>query len=87
MARSKLSIKHAVLRCLSLLVGALLSACPLLAADAQGASAGLNRSAGPATPYPILFVTQVPLRTDVAARLSAFGNHLGGPRRPRVAAT
>ncbi|MDB5958829.1 MAG: hypothetical protein JWP59_123 [Massilia sp.] len=31
------------------------------------------------TPYPILFVTQVPLRTDIAARLSAFANHLGGP--------
>ncbi|WP_426194622.1 hypothetical protein [Massilia sp. DWR3-1-1] len=30
-------------------------------------------------PYPILFVTQVPLHTDVAARLSAFANHLTGP--------
>jgi hypothetical protein len=76
--RTKLSLKHVVPRCLSLLVGALLSACPLLAADAQGASAGPNRSAGPATPYPILFVTQVPLHTDVAARLSAFANHMGG---------
>ncbi|WLI88982.1 hypothetical protein Q4S45_20105 [Massilia sp. R2A-15] len=35
-------------------------------------------AAAPVTPYPILFVTQVPLHTDVAARLSAFGNHMGG---------
>ncbi|MES2297417.1 MAG: hypothetical protein V4582_10260 [Pseudomonadota bacterium] len=28
--------------------------------------------------HPILFVTQVPLHTDVAARLSAFANHLTG---------
>ena len=35
-------------------------------------------AAGPNTPYPILFATQVPLHTDVGARLSAFANHLGG---------
>ena len=34
--------------------------------------------AGAPTPFPLLFVTQVPLRTDVAARLSAFANHLTG---------
>ena len=28
------------------------------------------------TPYPLLFVTQVPVRSDAAARLSAFANHL-----------
>jgi hypothetical protein len=28
--------------------------------------------------YPILFVTQVPVETDQAARLSAFANHLSG---------
>lgn len=38
-------------------------------------------AAAPATPYPILFVTQVPLHTDVAARLSAFGNHVGGVKQ------
>lgn len=38
---------------------------------------GAAHAAAP-TPYPILFVTQVPLHTDVAARLSAFANHLGG---------
>ncbi|MDL2357102.1 MAG: hypothetical protein QFF03_17750 [Pseudomonadota bacterium] len=40
--------------------------------------AGAAPAAAPRTPYPILFVTQVPLHSDVAARLSAFGNHLGG---------
>lgn len=30
-------------------------------------------------PYPLLFVTQVPVRTDIAARLSAFANHMSGP--------
>lgn len=33
------------------------------------------------TPFPILFVTQVPVHTDQAARLSAFANHLGGPQQ------
>ncbi len=37
------------------------------------------RAALPRTPYPILFATQVPLHTDVAARLSTFANHVGGP--------
>jgi hypothetical protein len=32
------------------------------------------------TPSPILFVTQVPLHTDVAARLSTFANHLPGDK-------
>ena len=32
-----------------------------------------------ATPYPILFVTQVPVHSDAAARLSAFANHMTGP--------
>jgi hypothetical protein len=64
-------MKKVVLRGLSLLAASFLSACPLPAA-------GATPAAGPATPYPILFVTQVPLHTDVAARLSAFANHLGG---------
>jgi hypothetical protein len=55
-------MRIAVLRCLPL-AGALLSTAV---------------AAAPVTPYPILFVTQVPPHTDVAARLSAFGNHLGG---------
>ena len=38
---------------------------------------GSAQAAAP-PPYPILFVTQVPLHTDVAARLSAFANHQGG---------
>jgi hypothetical protein len=54
-----------VLRCAGLLAAALLAA-------------GGAHAIGPATPYPILFVTQVPLYTDAAARLSAFANHLGG---------
>ena len=40
----------------------------------------------PAPParYPLLFVTQVPIHTDIAARLSAFANHLPGiDRVPR----
>jgi hypothetical protein len=42
------------------------------------APAGDSVAAGPATRYPILFVTQVPLPLDRAARLSAFANHLTG---------
>jgi hypothetical protein len=49
----------------------------LLAAVAVTASPFAG-AGGPTTPYPILFATQVPLHTDVAARLSAFANHLGG---------
>jgi hypothetical protein len=59
-------MKKVVLLCASLLAGAIAAAAPL--------SAG----AGPTTPYPILFATQVPLHTDAAARLSAFANHMGG---------
>jgi hypothetical protein len=42
------------------------------------ASFTVNVNQAPAAPtsYPILFVTQVPLHTDLAARLSAFANHL-----------
>ncbi|MES2757961.1 MAG: hypothetical protein V4693_11350 [Pseudomonadota bacterium] len=58
-------MRKVVLRCLGLLAAA------VLPAWAHGA--------GPATPYPILFVTQVPVHTDAAARLSAFANHMGGP--------
>jgi hypothetical protein len=35
--------------------------------------------AGAPLTYPVLFATQVPLRTDNAARLSAFANHLTAP--------
>jgi mono/diheme cytochrome c family protein len=46
---------------------------------AQAASPGpLFEATGPHTRYPILFVTQVPLPLDRAARLSAFANHLAG---------
>ncbi len=34
---------------------------------------------GPTTPYPILFVTQVPLGADFASLVSAFANHKGDP--------
>jgi hypothetical protein len=56
----------------------------LIAQDADGhvTRAGLtvnvNGVAAKPASYPILFVTQVPLRTDQAARLSAFANHLPG---------
>jgi hypothetical protein len=52
--------------------------------DAQGrkASAALTlnvtQAPAPAVAYPILFVTQTPLHTDFAARLSAFANHQAG---------
>ena len=47
-------------------------------------AAGWAHAAGPRTPYPILFATQVPLHTDVAARLSAFANHMtGSDQAPR----
>ena len=32
---------------------------------------------GPVTPYPILFVTQIPIRSDFTTIGSAFGNHRG----------
>jgi hypothetical protein len=53
----------------------------LLALDAAGNSTraaltvNVNQASGPATAWPLLFVTQVPPGTDVAARLSAFANH------------
>jgi hypothetical protein len=56
----------------------------LHARDALGkeTSAGLtvnvNQAAAKSSSYPILFVTQVPVATDSAARLSAFANHLPG---------
>jgi mono/diheme cytochrome c family protein len=51
---------------------------PVLAAPASARAAQLPAPAGPATRYPILFVTQVPVTQDRAARLSAFANHLTG---------
>jgi hypothetical protein len=62
-ARFKFPTKKIVLHGVLLLAGAMLSSA---------------RAAGPGTPYPILFATQVPLYTDEAARLSAFANHMGG---------
>jgi hypothetical protein len=56
----------------------------LTARDAQGHTAhasvtvNVHQPPEPARSYPILFVTQVPLSTDEAARLSAFANHLPG---------
>jgi hypothetical protein len=44
----------------------------------------VNQASAPPTAYPILFVTQVPISTDVAARLSAFANHaVGMEQAPR----
>jgi hypothetical protein len=63
-ARFKLSAQQTVLHGFLLLAWAVLPA-----VEAHGAAR---------TPYPILFVTQVPLSTDEAARLSAFANHMGG---------
>jgi hypothetical protein len=48
--------------------------CLLLAA----AITACSRSSAPPARYPLLFVTQVPIHTDIAARLSAFANHLPG---------
>jgi hypothetical protein len=54
----------------------------LTAVDAAGQArhmaltVNVNQASGPQTRYPILFVTQVPVDTDRAARLSAFANHL-----------
>lgn len=53
----------------------------LTAVDAAGRSTtaaltvNVQQDPGPPTAYPILFVTQVPMAIDVAARLSAFANH------------
>jgi hypothetical protein len=63
---------------INFIVRKILHCCGLLVA---AASPALAHGAGPATPYPILFVTQVPVHTDTAARLSAFANHLGGPEQ------
>jgi hypothetical protein len=63
---------------------AITTAYTLTARDAQGhvahASVTVNvrQPPTPTASYPILFVTQVPLATDEAARLSAFANHLPG---------
>jgi hypothetical protein len=69
-ARINIPVKT-ILRRVGLLAGAVL---PALAHAAGPAAPAPAR-----TPYPILFVTQVPVHTDTAARLSAFANHLGGP--------
>ncbi len=42
------------------------------------ATEGVVPGAGPALPYPILFVTQPPVRQDFTTIGSTFGNHLGG---------
>jgi hypothetical protein len=63
---------------------AITTAYTLSALDASGRSTraaltvNVHQDAGPPTAYPILFVTQVPLATDVAARLSAFANQSTG---------
>ncbi|HZX28387.1 MAG TPA: hypothetical protein VFF16_15055, partial [Telluria sp.] len=62
----------------------LTTAYTLTAVDAQGRTVraaltvNVNQNAAPPAAYPILFVTQVPMFTDDAARLSAFANHLTG---------
>lgn len=62
----------------------------LTARDAAGHTAhaaltvNVNAAPAPASSYPILFATQVPLATDNAARLSAFANHMtGAAQAPR----
>ncbi|HZX25878.1 MAG TPA: hypothetical protein VFF16_02325, partial [Telluria sp.] len=62
----------------------LTTAYTLTAVDAQGKTVraaftvNVNQKAPAPAAYPILFVTQVPMFTDDAARLSAFANHLTG---------
>ena len=52
------------------------------AAPALGAGAPEEPgSSGPPTPYPILFVTQVPVPADYTTTLATFGNHLADPAR------
>jgi hypothetical protein len=61
---------------------AVTTAYTLTATDSQGhavrasLTVNVNQAAAAPAQYPILFVTQVPLNTDNAARLSAFANHL-----------
>ncbi len=50
----------------------------MVAACLSAGNGGSATPPGPRTPYPILFVTQVPPHTDDATRLSAFANHQGG---------
>ncbi|UGQ46286.1 HzsA-related protein [Massilia endophytica] len=74
----------ALKRAASLALLLLLAACerngPLVPGEAPPARIP---SSAPA-PYPILFVTQTPLHTDFAARLSTFANHMpGAAQAPR----
>jgi hypothetical protein len=61
---------------------AITTAYTLVAQDAAGhltyaaLTLNVNQAAGASASYPILFVTQVPVANDNAARLSAFANHL-----------
>src|SRR5262245_38193727 len=55
----------------ALLVGALIQTGPFRA------SAPVASAAGPTLPYPILFVTQVPVPADFTTIGSVFGNHRG----------
>jgi hypothetical protein len=58
---------------------ALAASAPAVARAAQVTVRGdTGAPAGPATRYPILFVTQVPVQEGRAARLAAFANHLTG---------
>jgi hypothetical protein len=47
-------------------------------APAASAPAAVEAAPDPARSYPILFVTQVPVRADRESRLSAFANHMTG---------
>jgi hypothetical protein len=72
-------MKHAFLS-VALIATTLLSACngkgsPSTAEPANAATLAVD---GRITPYPILFVTQVPVPSDGNARLSAFANHMTG---------
>jgi hypothetical protein len=61
---------------------AMAAAAPATSRAAQvTVSMGTSAPAGPATRYPILFVTQVPVLEGRAARLSAFANHLTGVKQ------
>jgi hypothetical protein len=63
---------------------AVTTAYTLTATDAQGRvtraslTVNVNQDSGAPASYPILFVAQVPLSTDLAARMSPFANHRTG---------
>ena len=65
-----------VRRVASLALIVLLAGCERTGPLAPGQAPPVRIASSVPTPYPILFVTQAPLHTDFAARLSTFANHL-----------